>query len=85
MAPVSIPLNSKSAAKDIKRESGTARLLGSGKETPRSPLVSKQLTLVRVRWCCRAVNLSSSRHNSEALDEQSGKGMALERERTENS
>ncbi|KAI4152115.1 MAG: hypothetical protein LQ340_003100 [Diploschistes diacapsis] len=30
MAPVSIPLNSKSAAKDIKRESGTARLLGSG-------------------------------------------------------
>lgn len=69
-----------SAGKEFKRESGMARLLGSGAACDQEDtFMVYGLTMVqcRFRWYRRADDLSSRRHDRKEADEQFNKSMAL--------
>ena len=69
MAPQVVEMAAGSAAKEFKKESATARLLGSGTQHSSKSAAGEAKTL-RFRRNRRARDISSCRHHRQTLNEQ---------------
>ena len=63
-----------SSAKDVKKESTVARVLGAGTYIWSAHQSFHRTNIDRYRWYCRVDDFPPCRHDRKAVDEQPGQG-----------